>query len=422
MEEKNLVKRSRSKEIKMLQERKNYLASLLEKMGEVLDITPTQHEDAVKRYEAVANYLKEDKNIAKYDLHMYPQGSFALGTVTKPDSEDDELDIDLVCELKKGTHHIFTQKQLKKLIGDRLLSGMYKEMVCLPDGRRCWRIDYAEATKFHLDILASIPDGSPAIVGWLGAKDYSDTAISITDKEHPQYDSISISWPKSNPRAYQTWFREQMLTMLNESKRMFSATNKVKIDEVPDYKVKTPLQRAIQLMKRHRNEMFCKSSELEYDDKPISIIITTLAAKAYSNEANLYDALMNILEKMPQHIERRYVGGKYVTWVENPVDHRENFADKWEAFPVREKNFYIWIEDAKKFFAKLLASESDRILNESLRNRMGDKLMTKTFSAMGDATRILRDEGKLTYMTGTGMIGQNGDKIVPKHTPHGNKE
>jgi len=402
--------------------RKDYLASLLEKMGQVLDITPTQHKEAVAKYEAVANYLKGDETIAQYDLHMYPQGSFGLGTVTKPDTDVDELDIDLVCELKKATHNNLTQKKLKKLIGDRLLSGMYKDMVCTPDGRRCWRIDYAESTRFHLDVLAAIPDSSPAISGWAGVKDYSDTAISITDKEHPEYEIYSRDWPKSNPLGYREWFKDQMLVQLNESKRMFSVKNNVKIDEVPDYEVKTPLQRAVQLMKRHRNQMFCDSSSLDYDDKPISIIITTLAAKAYSNEANLYDALMNILEGMPNYIKRKIVSGKSVTWVENPVDHRENFADKWEAFPVREANFHLWLAEAKRFFSQLLSAEKIQNLNESLRRSMGDKLVTKTLSEFGNSARTAREMGSLGFVPGTGFITESAAKKIPNHTFHGNKE
>lgn len=406
----------------MIQEsKKQYLASLLEKMGEVLDITPTQHKEAVAKYEAVANYLKGDENISKYDLHMYPQGSFGLGTVTKPDSDVDELDIDLVCELKKGTHQIFTQKGIKKLIGDRLLSGTYKDMVCKPDGRRCWRIDYAESTKFHLDVLVAIPDSSPAIVGWIGTKDYSDTAISITDKENPNYNIYSNGWPKSNPLGYREWFKEQMLVQLNESKRMFSAKNNVKIDDVPDYEVKTPLQRAIQLMKRHRNYMFSNNNSLNYDDKPISIIITTLAAKAYSNESNLYEALMNILDGMPKFIQKKQINGQLITWVENPVDHRENFADKWQDFPVRETNFHLWLVDAKKFFSELLASEKAQSLNESLRSGLGDKLVTKTFTAMGESTRLSREAGNLGFIPGTGIITESSDKKIPNHTFHGYK-
>jgi len=213
-----------------------------------------------------------------------------------------------------------------------------------------------------------------------------------------------------------------MLVQLNEGKRMFSAKNNVKIDDVPDYEIKTPLQRAIQLMKRHRNHMYSTSSSLNYDDKPISIIITTLAARAYSNEANLYDSLMNILKGMPKFIKKKNVGGKMVTWVENPVDHRENFADKWEQFPEREVNFYYWLREAETFFSQLLSAEKSQNLNESLRRSMGDKLVNKTLSELGESARTARESGSLGFMPGLGIISESADKKIPNHTFHGRKE
>jgi hypothetical protein len=402
-------------------QKKEYLGNFLEKMAEILDITPTQHKEAVEKYQAVTNYLKEDDNVARYGLEMYPQGSFSLGTVTKPDSEIDELDIDVVCELTLATHNSFSQYQLKQLIGNRLKSGRYKDMLLLPDGRRCWRIDYAEATRFHLDILSAIPDKSEAPIDFLHKKDYSGTAISITDKEDADYYNLSERWRKSNPKGYLEWFKEQMVQQLYESKRLFSAKHQVKIDDVPDYEVKTPLQRAIQIMKRHRNQMFCNTPGLEYDDKPISIIITTLAARAYSNEPNLYEALMNILEGMPKYVIKKQVGNKRVTWVENPVDKRENFADKWEAFPIREKNFYLWIDEAKKYFYTLLQKEGSQLLNESLQKGFGDKIVKRTFSAIGENTRIIRENGGLG-ITGAGIISESAARKVPNHTFYGTKE
>lgn len=402
-------------------QKREYLEDVLRKMVEILDITPTQHKEAVDKYQAVTNYLKEDDNIAKYGLEMYPQGSFSLGTVTKPDSDIDELDIDLVCELTDANHNDFSQYQLKQLIGDRLKSGRYKDMLASPDGRRCWRIDYAESTHFHLDILPSIPDTSSRKVTFTHLKDYSKSAISITDKEDKGYNKISEHWHKSNPKGYLEWFKEQMVVQLNESKRLFSARNNVKIDDVPDYEVKTPLQRAIQIMKRHRNTMFCNTPGLNYDDKPISIIITTLAAKAYSNEANLYDALINILDKMPNYIGHKYIDGRKVTWIENPVDSRENFADKWEAYPVREENFYLWIDEAKQYFRTLLQKEGQQVLNESLKKGFGDKLIRRTFNAIGEDTREQREQGTLG-VTMTGIINESAPKKVQNHTFYGKKK
>lgn len=72
---------------------------------------------------------------------------------------------------------------------------------------------------------------------------------------------------------------------------------KAQVDQVTIFKRKTPMQRCIQLLKQHRNQMFG-----DYDSKPISIIITTLAARAYNGELDVEVALINILNKMENFI------------------------------------------------------------------------------------------------------------------------
>jgi hypothetical protein len=128
------------------------------------------------------------------------------------------------------------------------------------------------------------------------------------------------------------------------------------VDDVPDYKVKTPLQRAIQLLKRHRDTMFEGD-----DDKPISIIITTLSAHAYNGEQTIGQALRSILKNMHMFIEER--GG--VKWVANPVNPLENFADKWSEAPEKEKKFFAWLEKARRDFGLYLtASVYSTVPNE----------------------------------------------------------
>ena len=114
---------------------------------------------------------------------------------------------------------------------------------------------------------------------------------------------------------------------------------KAAAEDVPEYKVKTPLQRAIQILKRHRDFHFQGD-----DDRPISIIITTLAAKSYNNQANLLDAFLTLVRDMPKHIETRKKNGKRVSWVPNPVNDGENFADKWEDNPQREVKLRAWLK------------------------------------------------------------------------------
>jgi len=37
-----------------------------------------------------------------------------------------------------------------------------------------------------------------------------------------------------------------------------------------------------------------------------------------------------------------------VSWVKNPVNQKENFADKWEKFPARKEKFITWVNDLRK--------------------------------------------------------------------------
>lgn len=397
------------------------LNKILKELTEQLDITPSHYQDAVSKYEAVANYLKEDTTIGMLEPDMYPQGSFGLGTVIKPISDKDEYDIDLVCELKRGNTTNLTQNDLKNLIGNRLKEGRYKDKLKeLDGGRRCWTIEYSESSQLHMDILPAIPDSRSRLFFESVQNTYGNTAISITDKEHPDFYIICDDWVKSNPRGYQKWFKDQMLVRLNENKRLFAEQTKANIDDVPDYKVKTPLQRAIQLLKRHRD-----STCVDNDDRPISIIITTLSAKAYNNEDNLYEALISILNKMTDYIEYEERNGKRVAVVENPVDSRENFADKWEQFPVREKVFLQWVESARQYFRDLLKNEGGMVwLNESLNKGFGGDIVKRTFTALGENTKSAREGGDLRMSIGTGVLGANlaveSSKKVKNHTFHGN--
>ncbi len=50
------------------------------KVVEQLDISPSLYKNAIEKYKNLANLLSE-KGL---DANIYPQGSFALGTVVRP--------------------------------------------------------------------------------------------------------------------------------------------------------------------------------------------------------------------------------------------------------------------------------------------------------------------------------------------------
>jgi hypothetical protein len=89
------------------------------------------------------------------------------------------------------------------------------------------------------------------------------------------------------------------------------------------------------------------------ESKPISVIITTLAARAYEGQSSLRVAIDVILNRMESLVSST------APMVPNPVNPEEDFADKWYSpshakFRLRE-SFIDWVRDAKRDFKKLFS-------------------------------------------------------------------
>ena len=332
--------------------RRIYDIELEQVLSELLDISEAHHDLAVTRYKGIGHWLDRDGRVAPFRPQIYPQGSFLLGTVTKSISDEDDYDLDFVTELKQPANNI-TPWKLKNLIGDAIktyVSNSSYQVSLQEEGRRCWTLDYSDGVQFHMDVLPAIPATkdpyqeelkklklyrSAAIGQELeAASNLSENAIAITDNPPDSW----YVWLLSNPKGYAMWFREMSIIM--------RSTVTLAVENAPNYqRKKSPLQRVVQMLKRHRDLWIEKQYIYDKDDKPISVIITTLAAKAYrynvdASETEILQALQTVVDNMLDYIER--VGG--VDWVRNPVNEHENFADKWEQYPKRRRCFIAWHE------------------------------------------------------------------------------
>lgn len=316
------------------------LEEALRNLAVALDIPPSLYEEAVLRYTDVAAWLSApDSPLAQYDPEIYPQGSFRLGTMVRPFFRPDEFDIDLVCRLvipKERT----TQAELKDGVGGRLRAAAELAEI-LEEQRRCWRLQYPG--QFHLDVLPAIPNAEGVT-----------ESILLTDKELRH-------WQHSNPIDYANWFFARMGNeFLEEERQRIAKAAGITVEEVPTWRARTALQRAVQILKRHRCAYFKPGDERT----PVSIIITTLAAWAYEGERDVYGALTQIAEDMPRYIECR--NGKW--WVANPANAEENFADKWNEKPERRAAFLEWLRAVQVDlgFARMAksAGAGDRMIAE----------------------------------------------------------
>lgn len=358
----------------MMNEKEQQLNQILTKIVKEISITTTMLDKATKSYEAVGKWLVDG---LEYDVRITPQGSMNLGTTNKPISDKDDYDIDLVCMLENGQK--LEAETIKNIIGNRLKENetYRKKIMEEGEGKRCWKMQYDE---FHMDILPCVPKAFYAEPNF--------TDIRLTNK----VSSYCYEDRYSNPYGYRRWFESRMSDILKEEKRKFAAKNKFEIENVPTYRVKTPLQMVIQLLKRHRDIYFIGDE----DNAPISIIITTLAAKAYNGEESLYDAIVGILNNMSDYIENR--NGVY--WVQNPVMKDENFADKWQQHPERQRAFFNWIKRAREdFITNPLKVEGLYELSEIFKKSLGEAPVKRAFNSYGDDMFKARNEGKL-YSTG----------------------
>ena len=408
----------------LTQEQTKQFSDILEELGKTLDVSESQFKAAVSSYEAVGKWLsKEDSVLFPYKPEILPQGSFMLGTMIKPEHEKDDLDVDLVCQLT-GKRPEWTQFDLKQKVGDRLkLNDKYKEMLSkTKEGRRCWTMHYSDAANYHLDILPClISEGYKVVLAKsFSAREFEQTdnlAIRITDKKEANYNTATNpeEWLKSNPFGFSRWFFDRADLSLRKAGWISES-----IQPVPVFRAdKLPLQRVVQILKRHRDMIFNGN-----EHKPISMIITTLAAKSYGKEINITDALLSVAEKMPKLIEERFSAkhGKYIKWISNPVNEEENFADKWSDHPEREVNFYKWMEQVRIDIIKATQQIGLDKIQESLNMPFGKDVILKSFASYGEKQRILTENGSLKMAMGTGILGSVGRTEVRSHNFYGTHE
>ena len=396
-------------------EQREQFNSIFNDLSKALDISESQYKVITDSYQAVGTWLAEGIQIKSLIPEIRPQGSFLLGTAIKPINPNDDIDIDLVCELRNKPYH-WTQYNLKETIGKRIKeNATYLQMLEKQQGgRRCWTLLYrqnAEAReRYHLDILPCFIENARQVL--LEQMAFDNTipldkfAIRITDSLKVDYKTSTdiATWLKSNPIGYAHWFYQRART--NQT-RLFSLREAIK--PVPEYqREKYPLQRIVQILKRHRDIMFQGD-----ENKPISIIITTLATKAYRGE-NIFEGLYNIVHTMGQYIENR--NGIY--WISNPVNEKENFADKWVESPIKRKNFFDWMNQIQKDIDTILSASSMYSIQDSLTQSFGRELITETFSIRARELKSLRDSNNLK-MTTSGVLSTTASIPVKPHTLYG---
>ncbi|WP_145950060.1 nucleotidyltransferase [Paenibacillus sp. Y412MC10] len=346
------------------------LDDLLQRVGYKLQISKTQRELAEDRYHAVANWLAGDESLSDgNDLQIYSQGSLRIGTTVKP-LHRQEYDLDLVCEINKDWRVEDPVKLLNRIEKRLREHKTYAPMI--ERKNRCIRLNYAN--EFHMDILPAHP-----------ADNTSDTCLKVPDRK-------AEWWKDSNPKGYAEWIESR-------SHQYTEYVVKAGIEPLPDdesVERKSPLKRAVQLIKRHRDVYFEKSP----DDAPISIVLTTLAGTVYSGQTSVSETISAVLKGILNLLPRD--GSRIV--VLNPTNPAEDLSERWIGQPELFKAFVKFVQDFSTEWSSLKNLQGIHNIAEALKALFGENVTTEAVKDQTAYVEKIRRTNQLAITNRTGML------------------
>ncbi|SFK53206.1 hypothetical protein SAMN05216390_101487 [Lachnospiraceae bacterium KH1T2] len=375
-----------------------------------LDISPTMYKNAEEKYKSLAAFLEKNGILAD----IYPQGSFAFGTVVRPSANDPNAnyDLDFICQLRITRDDIAPSK-LRQDIEDALLSSNVYGGKLIKCGE-CFTIEYADISGigFSIDIVPAV-DESQHIKNELFKLSNNplliDTSIAIPRENGKR----NYNWITNNPRGFKKWFDDINKPFLDynrdERRAMIFENNQTlfnSVDDIPSVLEHSALQRVIQILKYHR-DMYYKNLSVENHDelKPISAIINTLAAEIAQNASPASDVftllayVLNTLDiyGMQQTISFEEFRQNHSTctaitrengkWlIQNPANPQDNLADKWNSNANIPKMFFKWvtichkdlIESMKLSDHQFYTEMSNAFGEENVRSNWGSKYTTSS--------------------------------------------
>lgn len=304
------------------------------------------------RYNTLQEILQAADDPVLQRAHVFAQGSIRLRTAIRPapgaEGELATVDADAVIWLENADYaqsdHVLRAIEKRFSEGSRVETPIRKL-------RRGIRIVYAdEAPGFHIDVTPARNISANTLSEGHGA-------LQVPDREQ--------GWKASSPIAYSDWLHRvgslslQVMVMdaMNFREGVVVKASQEDMPAYGEYIDANVLRAAIKLLKRHRDLWALRNATLT-DYRPISAVLTTLAARAYEkmvHEAVVrsplrpLDALLQLIRLMPTFI----VGGPGTWCVQNPVDPGENFAEKWNrphTGQIYRSAFDNWHRDAQSAF------------------------------------------------------------------------
>ena len=321
----------------------NQIESILSRGANSLDITPTMFKEATSHYKAVGEFL--GNNGIKADVS--PCGSILTGTVVRPYSENDDayFDIDVLVDRTGHLPQSTPPEEVRKQVENALLdSDRYGGMTMTY--RECETVEFVAngiEGGFRLDLNTCVKDQRDVLT----TSAHAEKSVAIAWKDPGK-------WHGSNPRGLYDWFIEKnerfaaagralrKAEIFRSNKGIFSS-----VEEVSDSLDRSAMQRAVQVLKRSRDEYYARCRQSER--KPASCVIMTTVgylSDELADDASIVDFLLQFANRACAMLSV----GPSTKALANPV-YDENMVESWDVMDF--EIFSSWTREIAQNIADL---------------------------------------------------------------------
>lgn len=366
-----------------------------------LELDPADRARAEADYEKLAERVADKLSLPRHDVHIFPQGSMRTQT-TISQRHPVKFDLDLIVKLT-GPKYDSPNPEVMFAAFGRALEGNESVTGTPEKKRRCWRLGYP-GKPYYFDLTPAVRDQT----GQAGS------SLSVRDPD--------TRWAPSNPEEFADWFctNANLRFPFQVAVRKSQIEARTTVTPLPDGEVALDdiLRRAVQLMKLHRDTLYWGADENKKMAMPISVIIVTLATRAYadllSSRAHEFtspiEVVLEVVDAMPSYIER----GQHGWRVENPALAGENFADKWNTDGgARRAEFMRWHGK--------LETDLEALLYQNARVPSEDKVRSVFGPAGLEAWKASRPKANvLDGLIASGMVASKTNPDRPVKTGSSN--
>jgi len=383
------------------------LDDYLNRICEMLQLTETQYQTAVKRYRRVGEWLTgKETPLDRLSPEIFPQGSMLQRTTIRPTRLGAELvpfDIDTVCRCQVDPHAKTSQSLYGSVQSRMQDNAEFKERMetarrVFGTSGKCIRLGYTD-DDFYLDVVPACADPTDR------------EGIRILMCEPSKWGNTSKpieTWRRTDPFRFAAWLQAKSATVKRiVEKRMLSGVAPVPPQE--DVDEKAPLRRIVQLLKRQRDVDFIGEK-----CRPTSIMLTTLAGRHYRGEESIADGLGTVLDGIAAQINSAKPGR--IT-VNNPADEMAPHDGGVEdlAKPLDEAayaKFCNMIGNMRRMLEKARAARGVPQLYPVLAESLGQGVVKRAFNAAEEAVQKASAAGLLGASVGAPGIKVLGEPKV----------